>query len=824
MKKMLYILGCGLMLSACAAAPEERAHNDITAPAYPLVTIDPFTSVWSFSDVLGSQPTRHWTGKNHPLVGVAVVDGKEYRFLGDNVVSLNAVAGASQYDEWEGQYVMKAPAGEWMSPSFDDRQWKTGKAAFGTMDSEGTAKTQWGEEYIWVRRHIAISEDLTGKKVYLTYSHDDDATIYVNGEKVLEVGDSAEKNKYILLSPEVVATLKTGADNVIAGYCWNRRGGALLDFGLAVENDDDPRFEGTAVQTSVEVLPTQTYYTFDCGDVELEVKFTAPFLPNNLDLVSRPVNYMTYKAVSKDGGKHDVSIYLEASPLLAQNDAFQHSTASVEQAEGLAIVKTGTVDQKILGRKGDDVRIDWGYFCMASSQKDSECGVGGTAQLHDAFRSGEALPKSECADGSLAVVNRHPASKNAEGFFMIGYDDIYSIQYFQENLRPYWNRNEDETIAHQFALAARDHDSLMKECLAFDNEMMAETAAAGGQKYASLCALAYRQSYAAHKLVQAPNGDLLWLSKENFSNGSIGTVDVTYPSTPVFLVYNNELTKGLLNHIFYYSESGKWDKPFAAHDVGTYPWANGQTYGGDMPLEECGNMVIATAAVCKADGSYEYAKKHWDILSTWIKYLVEYGQDPANQLCTDDFAGHFAHNANLSIKAIVGIGAYAQMAGKLGYKDIAEEYSAKASEMAGKWVEMAREGDHFKLTFDAEGTWSQKYNLVWDKLLGLNIFPEEVAQKEIAYYLTVQNKYGLPLDSRKDYTKNDWINWTATMAPDLETFEKFIDPVYRFVDETEDRVPLSDWTYTSKATHVGFQARSVVGGYFMKVLAERWAE
>ena len=144
--------------------------------------------------------------------------------------------------------------------------------------------------------------------------------------------------------------------------------------------------------------------------------------------------------------------------------------------------------------------------------------------------------------------------------------------------------------------------------------------------------------------------------------------------------------------------------------------------------------------------------------------------------------------------------------------------------MASKWADMAREGDHYKLTFDGEGTWSLKYNLVWDTLLGLNLFPEEIAETELQFYKGKQNKYGVPLDCRKDYTKSDWIVWTATMASDKDSFESFIAPIYRFMDETEDRVPLSDWTFTSRAVHQGFQARSVVGGYFMKMLSERWKD
>jgi hypothetical protein len=226
------------------------------------------------------------------------------------------------------------------------------------------------------------------------------------------------------------------------------------------------------------------------------------------------------------------------------------------------------------------------------------------------------------------------------------------------------------------------------------------------------------------------------------------------------------------------------------------------------------------AAITRTEGKALFAEKYAPILKTWADYLVEKGLDPENQLCTDDFAGHLAHNTNLSIKAILGLGAYAQILAMQGKNEQATFYRNKAQEFAKRWVEMASDGDHYRLAFDKPGTWSQKYNLAWDKILGLNLFPEQVARKEIEFYESQLHRYGLPLDNRKTYTKLDWELWTATLAESPADWQKLISPIYDWISQSPTRVPLTDWYWTRDGTQVGFQARSVVGGVFIKMLSD----
>ena len=655
--------------------------------------------------------------------------------------------------------------------------------------------------------------------------------MYLNGEKLVSTGLVWKNNVYLKLSEEAKKKLRKGK-NVIAAHCHNTTGGSYVDFGLFREKENAVKFANEAVQKSVDVLATSTYYTFTCGPVELDVVFTAPQLIDDLDLLSTPINYVSYHVRSLDKKTHDVQFYMETTPELAINESNQPTVARTLSKNGISYVEAGSIDQPICDRRGDLICADWGYAYLASTN-----GSGKSVSLGDYYGMKESFVKNgtlattktkwttrkEEDNPAMAYVHNLGSVSNSgkEGFMMLGYDDIYSIEYMYEKRMGYWKHDGKVTIFDAFEKLRDNYQAIMERCRAFDELIYDDAEKAGGKKYAEICSASYRQVISAHKLFTDKEGNLLWFSKENNSNGCVNTVDLTYPSAPLFLVYNPELQKAMMTSIFEYSASGRWNKPFPAHDLGTYPIANGQVYGGDMPIEEGGNMVILAAAISKIEGNADYVKKYWDLLTTWTNYLVEYGQDPENQLCTDDFAGHWAHNANLSVKAIMGVAGYSEMAHILGLYDVAEKYAGIAKKMAVKWEEMANEGDHYRLAFDRENTWSQKYNMIWDKMWNLNLFPNNVIDKEVSYYLTKQNPYGLPLDSRKEYTKSDWIMWTATMSPDQATFEKFINPLYKYINETTSRVPISDWHDTKTGKMTGFKARSVIGGYWMKVLVNK---
>lgn len=681
-------------------APERHADRQFRAPAVPLVTIDPYFSIWSMADHLYDDHTRHWTTSPMGIVGLVTIDGAPYRFCGR----------------------ARPDAPHW------------------------------------------------------NYARD---------------GESMS-------------------------------------------------------QTSLRVDPLSTRFVFEAAGVALSVTFTSPLLLDDLEVLSRPVSYVDFSLRSTDRATHEVRLYFDMTAELSVNtrdQAVEWGTRSI--GHGVETMFVGTWEQNVLGRRGDDVRIDWGWAHLAALGA-TQRAAGPAESMRLAFAFGKPLAAVQAAaeaevrrrgtvvrDGvpvlaaawDLGPVGEKEISRRA----VLAYEDVASIEYFGDRLPAYCFRN-GRSFDEVLRVAIDEHDEVTARCDAFGATLVDAAKSAGGDRYADICALAYRQAIAAHKLVSDRRGNILFLSKECFSNGCIGTLDVTYPSVPLFLLYQPELVKGMLRPIFDFAARPEWPVDYAPHDVGTYPRANGQVYGVNlgvidpdkqMPVEECGNIIILTAALARIDGNAEFAAAHWDLLSRWAKYLEGKGFDPANQLCTDDFAGHLAHNANLSVKTIVALAAFGDLCRVRGETGEARHYTELARTLSARWKDAAADGDHYKLAFDRPGSWSLKYNLVWDLLLGYDLFPKDVYETEVRHYLRVADRFGAPLDSRNRFTKSDWLVWAACLAEREKDFVALISPLWDFLNETPVRTPFCDWYGTADALERSFHNRTVVGGVFMKILKDR---
>ena len=608
---------------------------------------------------------------------------------------------------------------------------------------------------------------------------------------------------------------------------------------------EDPHEVPAMEQTSLEVTPTHTNYQFQAGQVSLTVSFFTPAFPKDLDVLSRPVTYLTVSASGQ--GDHDLSVLIDVDPIIAVNSSDEPVTWGRSRAQGLTVLNVGSRDQRVLNRPGDDLRIDWGYFHLAApDQQGAQFALDQFAISANAVQTFAAsgtlpaademdmprMPREGAADLAVMLPFGKVGSQAVSRHVLLSYTEDYAIEYLGRKLRPYWQRN-GLTVQQMLFDAESQYPALEQRGQAFDRELTADLERTGGKTYAQLAILAYRQTLAAHGFVADVDGTPLMFLKENFSNGCISTVDVIYPSAPFFLFFNPALLEAQMKPVLEYAALPRWKWPFAPHDLGTYPLADGQVYGGgerteedQMPVEESGNLLILVADMERELGNWDFARAYWPQFTQWAEYLRDKGLDPASQLSTDDFAGHLAHNANLSIKAIEAIDAYAIMARGVGKPEVADEYARLAADMAGKWQTMALDGDHYKLAFDKPGTWSQKYNLVWDQILDLKLFPPQVRRTELAFYLQHLNQFGLPLDNRADYTKLDWSVWTATLADKPQPgapdeFAAILAPIGHWINEGPSRVPLTDWYDTKTGKQVGFQARSVVGGVYIKALADK---
>jgi hypothetical protein len=586
-------------------------------------------------------------------------------------------------------------------------------------------------------------------------------------------------------------------------------------------------------QLSLTVTATRSAFVLTQGGVELTVTFLSPVTPGDLKRQSQPLSYIAVTARAVDGKQHKVSVYVDISGEWASGDTGKQITWDQETTAGVVSLSYHQTAPQVLGENADTA--EWGTVALsAPSRSGLTWQIGADVDVRKQIATRGTLADTADPNKPRAVNNNWPVfavnqdlgtvGGRAPAPFVVSIGQIRepAASYLGEQLPPLW-KSYWATWQDMVAAFHTDFPASLARSAALDARIEKDATRVGGKQYAALCAIAFRQAYGATELVSR-NGTPWAFLKEISSDGNMQTIDVTYPAIPIFLYADPQYLGLLLAPILDYVENHPYPKLFAPHDLGShYPNADGHLNGTgeeDMPVEESANMLIMVTAYLEKlsrPARTAYARAHYTILKQWADYLVDNALDPNLQNQTDDFTGFIAHSVNLALKGIIGIGAMSRVATMAGNATDAAAYLAKARDYITQWQTKATDssGQHLKLAYDEDGTWSLKYNGYADTLLGLGLVPESVARTEAAWYVSRAATDGVPLDIRHGYTKADWEMWTAAWLHDHDEIrDLLIAGLYTFANTTAQRVPMSDWYDTVINRQSGFQARPVVGGFY----------
>ncbi len=579
-----------------------------------------------------------------------------------------------------------------------------------------------------------------------------------------------------------------------------------------------------------------THFVFQNDDLELTVSFTSPLPLDDILLLSNPCCFFEYNIKPKRKiDEIKLSLCLGNEIAYSTVDYIRKDIIKVDNKE---IVYFGLEKQQLLVNSADYVYPQSGYYYLMSDICD----------LLD-------------NDYAIKGMNIHKGiDKEINGKILFGVDDVCSIYYYGEILNGYYFDVTKNSMFSCLIDTFNRYEEIKNHCTLFSNKVI-EDAIEFGPDYVNIIKSSYMQSIAAHKLVRTRDGRILFLSKENGSDGCIATVDVTYPVMPLFLIYNPKLIEGMLTPIFDFSRMSVWEFPFAPHDAGVYPYCLGQfyaiynkdskyqksitfrkddygvlpryfeypkgmniyNYDKQMPVEESSNMLIVSYLLFKETNNIDYISKNIDLLNTWANYLISKDILPESQLCTDDFAGHTKGNINLAIKAIVGIKAYGKLLNALN-KD-GNSYIGEANRRRDLLLKEVKNGI-LPLNKDSN-LFSLKYNLLADLMCETNLFNSELSNNEKEVYINEMLEYGIPLDGRNSYSKTDWQIWISAIYGNSEFSKEIYKRINKYICSSIIRIPFSDFYDCIEGKpiyyeeHKAFINRPVQGGCFAPIYLKK---
>ncbi|KAF9076791.1 DUF1793-domain-containing protein [Rhodocollybia butyracea] len=650
-------------------------------------------------------------------------------------------------------------------------------------------------------------------------------------------------------TPYLSAWLPQGGSGVALNAAWPQFwDGATLGWAGFVKVDGVPySFLGTpsvpaakfnlATQQSVTFTATQSTFVLAAGPIDLTVNFLSPVEPTDLVKYSIPFGYMAVSAAANDGKSHSVQVYSDISAEWVSGDDSLTVNWTSTTTGPILTHQVQLEDQTLFGEVDDHTQYGSAFYSTPNTVS-ATFQTGQDVVVRAQFINNGVLANTKDTNfrpvsddwpvfGLAHNLGTIGTTASAPVIFSVGHIRDPVLEYVvvggtQDRSLYFWS--EFSTAAEVISEFLGDYSGALSRAKTFDAQVNSD-ASAISTKYAGIVELSVRQVAGAIEITisKEANGswntsDVMVFMKEISSDGNVNTVDVIMPSWPFWLYSNPALGKFMLEGLFRYQATGLYPNKWSVHDLGaSYPKALGHNDGADeaMPVEECGNMLVMSLSYAQKTGDISQLQRYSALLDQWTQYLINDSLIPGDQISTDDFAGALANQTNLAIKGIVGIKAMSVVWGLLGNTAQESNYSGIAARYLPQWQAFATSttGPHLTLDYNDESSWSLSYNLFGDKLLGLNLFPASVYAEQTAWYPTVDNAFGVPLDTRHTYTKTDWQIWTSTLMTNTAARDMFIEAVYLWASSGTNNAPLGDWYDTIAGAPEGFRARPVVGGH-----------
>ncbi|KAJ7044468.1 DUF1793-domain-containing protein [Mycena alexandri] len=592
-----------------------------------------------------------------------------------------------------------------------------------------------------------------------------------------------------------------------------------------------------ATQKSMEFTSTQSIFIMSCGPIDLNVTFLSPVEPSDLSKQSFPFSYMALSATSTDGNSHSVQVYSDISAEWVVGD--NSLAVNWTTVEGDTLVHQVQLQTQTVFAEKDDRALYGSVFYSTTAGSGVTFQTGEDLVVRAQFVNNSVLLNTKDSN-FRAIANDWPvfafahdlgkiaATPSIPVVVSVGNVHDPAISYIvaggklQDRSSLFWN--QFSTISDAITSFMGEYLDALARNSKFDAQVQSDAMTISAD-YAAIVALSIRQTLGATDITISKSNDGSWnatdilvFMKEISSDGNVNTVDVIFPAYPLLLYVNPLLAKYLLAGLFEYQATGQYPNKYSAHDLGaSYPKALGHNDGKDeqMPVEESGNMLIMALSYAQKSGDNSQLTTYAGLLDQWTQFLIQDSLIPESQISTDDFAGALANQTNLAIKGIIGIKAMALIAEILGDDKKSSNYSSTAASYVSQWQYLATSSDqsHLTLSYGNSSSWGLSYNLYADKLLKLNLFPDTIYQMQTNWYRTVQQPFGVPLDTRHTYTKSDWQIWTAAIMSDTNARDFFITSVKNAAANGLSSQPLGDWYEARDGTPEAFRARPVVGGH-----------